>query len=152
MARLSLLFALFLAGLTFTLASPLINAAQPHTEQVSHAPKSATAPAKSHALPAPFCYPSLGFLAPDALPLDNSLWWCDPATEYAFVGFSYEVTACEYPCFTSMVRTCLALSFAHIYLQLGQSRAQLHKEFRDIRQHFNSRYVRLYGACDREGF
>ncbi|KAF8345942.1 glycoside hydrolase superfamily [Amanita rubescens] len=54
-------------------------------------------------------------------------WWCDPSTEYAFLGFSYEVTAC-------------------------QSREQLILEFLDIRYHFNSRYVRLYGACDREGF
>lgn len=35
---------------------------------------------------------------------------------------------------------------------LGQSPQQLIEEFRDIRYHFNSRYVRLYGACDREGF
>lgn len=34
----------------------------------------------------------------------------------------------------------------------GQSLAQLKAEFRDIRNHFNSRYVRLYGACDRDGF
>lgn len=151
MFPLPLLFALFLAGLTPVLAGPLTNAAQPHTEQVNHAP---TAHAKSLALPAPFCFPSLGFAAPDALPLDNKLWWCDPATEYAFVGFSYEVTACEYHSPTAMIRTCLAvaLSLTRTNLYSGQSRAQLHKEFRDIRQHFKSRYVRLYGACDREGF
>ncbi|KAE9411343.1 hypothetical protein BT96DRAFT_952429 [Gymnopus androsaceus JB14] len=68
---------------------------------------------------------------PTVIPPDSSLddgsWWCDPASEYAFVGFSYEVTAC-------------------------QSAEQLQQEFRDIRVRFNSRYVRLYGACDREGF
>lgn len=37
------------------------------------------------------------------------------------------------------------------YMQ-GQSLDQLTREFQDIRQRFNSRYVRLYGACDREGF
>jgi len=75
-----------------------------------------------------YCFPALDFQTPltaDGLDLDN--WWCDPLTEYAFVGFSYEVTAC-------------------------QSLSQLIAEFRDIRHHFNSRYVRLYGACDREGF
>ena len=47
------------------------------------------------ARPAPFCFPALGFEMPLFLPKDNTDWWCDPATEYAFVGFSYEVTACE---------------------------------------------------------
>ncbi|OBZ68223.1 hypothetical protein A0H81_11811 [Grifola frondosa] len=67
------------------------------------------------------------FMKPLNMPLDNTNWWCDAGTEYAFVGFSYEVTAC-------------------------QSREQLVSEFKDIRNHFNSRYVRLYGACDRDGF
>lgn len=47
------------------------------------------------ALPAPLCFPALGFVMPPFLPPDNTHWWCDPSTEYAFVGFSYEVTACE---------------------------------------------------------
>ncbi|PFH50905.1 glycoside hydrolase family 17 protein [Amanita thiersii Skay4041] len=66
---------------------------------------------------------------PANVPSDFALrhWWCDPATEHAFLGFSYEVTAC-------------------------QSLDQLKAEFRDIRNHFHSRYVRLYGACDRDGF
>jgi len=79
-------------------------------------------------LAAPYCFPSLGFQMPPSIPHTGlEHWWCDPTTEYAFLGFSYEVTAC-------------------------QSRLQLTKEFMDIRHHFNSRYVRLYGACDREGF
>ncbi|KAK2464527.1 hypothetical protein APHAL10511_003506 [Amanita phalloides] len=73
------------------------------------------------------CYPSLGFKTPSTLPEDVTDWWCDPKTEYAFLGFSYGISAC-------------------------QSRDQLIREFSDIRHHFNSRYVRLYGACDRDGF
>ncbi|KAK7472756.1 hypothetical protein VKT23_000866 [Stygiomarasmius scandens] len=75
------------------------------------------------------CFPALGFQPPPFTPPDSWLdhWWCDPNEEFAFVGFSYEVTAC-------------------------QSQQQLIREFLDIRFHFNSRYVRLYGACDREGF
>ncbi|KAG1716395.1 hypothetical protein ID866_747 [Astraeus odoratus] len=57
--------------------------------------------------------------------LDN--WWCPMHSEYAFLGFSYEITAC-------------------------QSLGQLKKEFSDIRDNFNGRYVRLYGACDNPGF
>ncbi|TFY83010.1 hypothetical protein EWM64_g1003 [Hericium alpestre] len=37
-------------------------------------------------------------------------------------------------------------------LNTGQSLQQLQKEFKDIRNNFPSRYVRLYGACDRKGF
>ncbi|KAF4620617.1 hypothetical protein D9613_000782 [Agrocybe pediades] len=75
------------------------------------------------------CFPALDFRMPRQVPHDSQLqhWWCDASTEYAFLGFSYEVTAC-------------------------QSAEQLLQEFSDIRHHFNSRYVRLYGACDREGF
>jgi exo-beta-1,3-glucanase (GH17 family) len=64
---------------------------------------------------------------PSSVPdsLDN--WWCDMDTEYGFMGFSYEVTAC-------------------------QSSDQLNKEFADIKNNFNGRYVRLYGACDNGGF
>ncbi|EIN11514.1 hypothetical protein PUNSTDRAFT_98632 [Punctularia strigosozonata HHB-11173 SS5] len=64
---------------------------------------------------------------PSATPKSLNGWWCDASTEYAFVGFSYEVTAC-------------------------QSLKELTAEFLDIRHRFNGRYVRLYGACDRAGF
>lgn len=37
-------------------------------------------------------------------------------------------------------------------LSAGQSLRQLKTEFADIRKTFHSRYVRLYGACDRDGF
>ncbi|KII92263.1 glycoside hydrolase family 17 protein [Plicaturopsis crispa FD-325 SS-3] len=81
----------------------------------------------STSLPAPFCFPALGFPRPLFPPKNLDHWWCSDETEYAFLGFSYEVTAC-------------------------QSRSQLLKDFNDIRYHFHSRYVRLYGACDRKGF
>ncbi|KAF8551338.1 hypothetical protein OG21DRAFT_1598518 [Imleria badia] len=73
------------------------------------------------------CFPSLNFQMPSSVPdsLDN--WWCPTDTEYAFMGFSYEVTECQSP-------------------------SQLNAEFADIRNNFNSRYVRLYGACDNDGF
>ena len=43
------------------------------------------------------CFPALGFNMPQATPSDYELeqWWCDAETEHAFLGFSYEVTACE---------------------------------------------------------
>ncbi|TFY83011.1 hypothetical protein EWM64_g1002 [Hericium alpestre] len=73
------------------------------------------------------CFPAVGYQMPSSPPANNNQWWCDPRNEYAFVGFSYEVTAC-------------------------QSLSQLQKEFKDMRTNFNSRFVRLYGFCDRKGF
>ncbi|KAA1472847.1 glycoside hydrolase [Dentipellis sp. KUC8613] len=64
---------------------------------------------------------------PASIPQDNTQWWCAMEDEYAFLGFSYEITAC-------------------------QKKNQLDKEFHDIRNNFHSRYVRLYGFCDQDGF
>lgn len=102
---------------------------------------------------------------PLSLPEDTTDWWCDPETEFAFLGFSYEVTACEFSpsmlygaCANVVTCSPLMLCSARPYhdsdntRNTGQSPAQLHKEFADIRNHFQSRYVRLYGFCDKEGF
>ena len=43
----------------------------------------------------PNCFPAIGFKMPTATPASLTNWWCNHDTEYAFVGFSYEVTACE---------------------------------------------------------
>ena len=85
----------FVCGLvlsTLVFGAPLEKDVQPHNFG-----SKATTATKS-AKPAPLCFPALGFTMPLDLPKDNTDWWCDPATEYAFVGFSYEVTACEFPC------------------------------------------------------
>jgi len=100
---------------------------------------------KSASVPLPHCFPALGFKKPSNVPSSVEGWWCDPATEYAFVGFSYEVTACGCILFTKIVPRQLTRC-------AGQTPYQLQKEFADIRNRFHSRYVRLYGACDREGF
>ncbi|TFK73289.1 hypothetical protein BDN72DRAFT_762040 [Pluteus cervinus] len=73
------------------------------------------------------CFPALGFTMPSSPPASVANWWCDYSTDYAFLGFSYEITAC-------------------------QSLTQLKREFKDIRQTFNGRYVRLYGFCDNQGY
>ena len=48
----------------------------------------------------PNCFPAIGFKMPGSIEdieraSRNSNWWCDYNTEYAFMGFSYEVTACK---------------------------------------------------------
>ncbi|KAJ6468303.1 glycoside hydrolase superfamily [Mycena sanguinolenta] len=55
---------------------------------------------------------------PSSTPSSLTNWWCDPSTEYGFVGFSYEVTDC-------------------------QSLSELQSDFLKIRQTFNSRYIRI---------
>ena len=92
------------------------------------------------------CFPALNFKMPTTLPKDNTQWWCDPKDEFAFLGFSYEVTACK--CL-GIVRPVFRLTS---FVITGQSPSQLNKEFSDIRNHFRGRYVRLYGFCDNEGF
>lgn len=41
------------------------------------------------------CFPASGFKMPKDVPESLDGWWCDAVDEYAFLGFSYEVTACE---------------------------------------------------------
>jgi len=50
----------------------------------------------------------------------------------------------------SFAKFCDARSGFFYYT--GQSASTLKSEFQDIRNRFNGRYVRLYGACDRNGF
>jgi hypothetical protein len=42
------------------------------------------------------CFPALGFQMPSTVPNNTNGWWCNPADEYAFMGFSYEITSCEF--------------------------------------------------------
>lgn len=41
------------------------------------------------------CFPGIGFKMPREPPLSLNGWWCSWSSEYAFVGFSYEVSQCE---------------------------------------------------------
>ena len=97
--------------------------------------------------PAPLpsnCFPAVGFSTPSDVPASTNGWWCDPADEFGFLGFSYEVTYCECPRFSSYPLVYGSSS--------GPSLAQLQTDFANMRKTFNSRYVRLYGTCDNEGF
>jgi hypothetical protein len=41
------------------------------------------------------CFPALDFAMPSRPPANLNNWWCEITDEYAFLGFSYEVEACE---------------------------------------------------------
>ncbi|KAF8502281.1 glycoside hydrolase superfamily [Russula emetica] len=73
------------------------------------------------------CFPAVGFSTPSDVPASTDGWWCDPSDEFGFLGFSYEITSC-------------------------QNLTQLQTDFSNMRQTFNSRFVRLYGVCDQDGF
>ncbi|KAJ6577558.1 glycoside hydrolase superfamily [Mycena capillaripes] len=60
---------------------------------------------------------------PSTTPSSLTNWWCDTSTEYGFVGFSYEVTAC-------------------------QSLSKLRSDFLQIRKTFNGRYIRINDIVD----
>lgn len=80
----------------------------------------------------PACYPSPTQL----LNLPNMVskrtqpptnWWCSPKDEYAWLGFSYDVSDCP-------------------------SREEMTSTFGWMRRTKRARYVRLYGGCDAEDF
>jgi hypothetical protein len=82
-------------GFLFVRASPLYN---PLPDKLQGKPSESSV--QLSVPPAPlnageYCFPSLGFQMPSSPPSHTRNWWCDPKTEYAFLGFSYEVTACE---------------------------------------------------------
>lgn len=43
------------------------------------------------------CFPAVGFKMPNGVPDSLDGWWCNMNDEYAFVGFSYEISACKFP-------------------------------------------------------
>jgi hypothetical protein len=65
----------------------------PYTTPTTSAAPTST-PISSTPILSTDCFPALDFQTPSILPNDTQGWWCDPTTEFAFVGFSYEVTAC----------------------------------------------------------
>ena len=89
--------------LLLTLLSPVLAFALPPPPGVSHVISNSfessawTRPPGSGA--GAHCFPAIGFRTPSRVPESTDGWWCDPATEYAFLGFSYEVTACGYAMF-----------------------------------------------------
>jgi len=94
------------------------------------------------------CFPALGFKMPATVPSSLDGWWCDSSTEYAFVGFSYEITQCELDSRASR----LSIRPLTFFVCTGQSKDKLSSEFADIRKRFKGRYIRLYGACDRADY
>lgn len=73
------------------------------------------------------CFPALDFTMPSEVPDSLDGWWCSQQDEYAFLGFSYDTSACP-------------------------SLNQIRNDFGRMRAQFKSRYVRIYSVCDRPGF
>ncbi|KAH6909233.1 hypothetical protein BKA70DRAFT_1222110 [Coprinopsis sp. MPI-PUGE-AT-0042] len=60
------------------------------------APSSPPAPPEAPPVNRGSCFPSLDFQMPEGAPSSSSIdsWWCDPNTEYGFLGISYSVSSC----------------------------------------------------------
>jgi hypothetical protein len=72
------------------------------------------------------CFPSSASSTPASLEgqlpsLQN--WWCPQQEEYAFLGFTYDISACP-------------------------TQEQLVDDFSRMRRDYDARYVRVVGACD----
>jgi len=67
------------------------------------------------------CYPNAQAVIPTAVATPDSLkaWWCDPSTEYAFLGFSYSLENCP-------------------------SASTMATDFLRMRTDYQARYVRIY--------
>mgnify|MGYP007051633025 CR=1 FL=1 len=81
----------FYAVLLTSFFSPIIRA-HPNAVRNNRSDHNALEP---RAAAPPNCFPAVGFKMPTFTPSSVSGWWCDYKTEYAFVGFSYEITSCE---------------------------------------------------------
>ena len=44
----------------------------------------------------PHCFPAVDFKMPNATPTSLTNWWCNTDTEYAFVGFSHDISDCDF--------------------------------------------------------
>ena len=152
---------LFLSFLLFALVSAsrvsnrgrLPGLLEPLTQN-AHTPRKISRRSCRPSLPAmttSSCFPAYGFQMPSEVPDSLDGWWCNPADEYAFLGFSYEITLCVFhthpvpPPPPELLGLCTS-PFP------GPSLSQLQKDFADIRNTFNGRYVRIYGVCDNPGF
>ena len=94
----------------------------------------------------PNCFPAVDFKMPNATPTSLTNWWCNTDAEYAFVGFSYDISPCNY--FFCEINIFYMLTAT----SSGPNLTQLKTDFLDMRRTFKARYVRLYEACDNKGF
>ena len=96
----------------------------------------------------PDCFPAVGFKMPHATPTSLTNWWCNTDTEYAFVGFSYDISHCNF-----LRDYCVCILYdAHRISFSGPSLTQLKTNFSNMKKRFNARYVRLWEACGKKGF
>ena len=97
-SRMSLVFALIFAHLFLALHQlPAVAGHPSASTRTSHELNKVpiTVEGSSAGAAGSSCFPAIGFTMPSSVPSSLTNWWCNANTEYAFVGFSYEVTACK---------------------------------------------------------
>lgn len=76
------------------------------------------------------CFPALGFTMPSSTPSSLNGWWCNATSEYAFLGFSYEITACKskISCIKFDLNLTAHFCFARSKLISTQDRVRRHSQ------------------------
>lgn len=93
---------LFFLSFLFVSASPFSNSTNfydPSQPNPYSFPRRISRRSCSRPAPPPLpnnCFPAVGFNTPSSVPASMDGWWCDPDDEFGFLGFSYEISTCEF--------------------------------------------------------
>jgi hypothetical protein len=94
---------IFTATVIAVLVGPLVveqaQCAQPMKNKANNSLKNTSQTSSSESVVngvPPCCFPAVGFEMPNTTPTSLTNWWCNTDTEYAFVGFSYDISLCDF--------------------------------------------------------
>jgi hypothetical protein len=63
------------------------------------------------------CFPAVGFNTSSYVPASTDGWWCNPADEFGFLGFSYEITTCAFPDATSLFSSFRSIDILYFLIR-----------------------------------
>ena len=84
------------------------------------------------------CFPAVGFNTPSEVPASLDGWWCDPADEFGFLGFSYEITPCEFPPLLFPAVRFMNCRFGLIRSEFGPATDRFREHPKDFQQSLRS--------------
>jgi hypothetical protein len=72
------------------------------------------------------------------VPASTDGWWCDPADEFGFLGFSYEITYCEFPYFSAYPSDLQIPLSGLIRSEFGPATDRFREHAKDLQQSLRS--------------